>query len=102
MGYYTRFSLEIISGDDHATDWEKEISLNTSYAGGNLFTGEYKWYSHTSDMIDFSKKHPNMVFCVSGEGEDSGDIWKEYHKNGKVQLCPGRITYDEYDPSKLA
>lgn len=68
-------------------------------------TGEYvesvKWYEHERDMLKLSKDFPNVIFILKGEGEDAGDIWYKYFKNGKVQRAPGKITFDEYDESKL-
>jgi hypothetical protein len=34
-------------------------------------------------------------------GEEGGDMWKRYYKNGKVQVANAKITYDEYDETKL-
>jgi hypothetical protein len=102
MGYYTSFSLEIIEGDDHIKDWEQEISDSTLYEGSNLFSGEqFGWYDCDADMLSFSTLYPNVLFSVTGIGEESGDMWRAYYKNGKMQRCQAVITYDEYDPAKL-
>jgi hypothetical protein len=52
-------------------------------------------------MKEVSKQHPDIVFELHGEGEEAGDIWYKYYKNGKMQVCKGHITFDEYDESKL-
>jgi hypothetical protein len=52
-------------------------------------------------MRKVSKHYPDLVFKLSGEGEESGDVWVEYYKNGKMQRCSTKITFDEYDESKL-
>lgn len=44
---------------------------------------QVKWYDHGSDLIEHSKKYPNLVFQLYGEGEESGDIWCDYYHNGK-------------------
>ncbi len=101
MGYYTTHKLEIINGNDNFTDYKKEISSISGY-GNSLFDGEsHKWYESNEHMVEYSKKHPNTVFKLSGEGEESGDIWSKYYKNGKVQSCKAKIIVDDYDESKL-
>lgn len=52
-------------------------------------------------MKAFSEKHPEALFELSGDGEESGDLWKQYWRNGKVQHCSGTIVYDEFDESKM-
>jgi hypothetical protein len=59
------------------------------------------WYRHDDDMREFSKLFPTIVFELCGEGDRAGDLWRAYYKNGKMQYCPARITYGEYDESKL-
>lgn len=101
MGYYTTHKLEIIKGDNNYTDYKQEIGEISGY-GSSLFSGEeHKWYESNEHMIDYSKNHPNTVFKLSGEGEESGDIWSRYYKNGKVQSCKAKIVVDDYDESKL-
>jgi len=52
-------------------------------------------------MRQYSLKHPNTLFKLSGEGEESGDIWQEYYLNGKMQLVTAQIVFDDFDESKL-
>lgn len=99
MGYYTRHELTIIDGEDYKIDYEKEIAENTDYS--ILFDGGIKWYDCEKDMKKFSKKYPNTTFLVDGEGEENGDIWKAYFKNGKMFKTKAIITFEEFDESKL-
>ena len=62
---------------------------------------ETKWYDHRIDMIEFSKRFPDVLFRLHGEGEEGGDIWNEYYKNGQYQHCPVRMEYDDFDECKL-
>lgn len=103
MGYYTNHTLEIVGGHYDILGEIIDNDPDTFY--GIDTNGEsidsVKWYSHQKDMKEVSKQFPELVFKLSGEGEEAGDIWIEYYKNGKIQECPAKITYDEYDESKL-
>lgn len=104
MGLYTDYKLKILEGDSSLI----EIFLNECISGNaklaitvNGKTNETcKWYEHDEDLLDFSKKHPNAVFELYGDGEENA-LYKKYYKNGKMQLAPAIISFDEYDPSKL-
>jgi len=101
MGYYTKHELEIISGNDNVTDYEKEIGEISEY-GDSVFEESIKWHDCIKDMLEYSKKHPKTLFCITGEGEESGDLWKHYYLNGKMQNCEAKIVYDEFDETKLS
>ena len=68
----------------------------------NPFDQECKWYQHEDDMKRFSKLYPHILFELSGEGEESGDIWKKYFLNGKMQTCNVKMEFEPFDESKLA
>ncbi len=107
MGYYTYHSLEfdesetevVVALEEGADSYSDGVSLMYDAWTGNA--ERTKWYSHDEDMKTFSKRFPHVLFELSGEGEESGDIWKAYYKDGKVQLCRAKIVFDEYDESKL-
>lgn len=103
MGYYTNFEIEV---SERQTEILEEIRDNHDYIAdmfddSGVSFDEYKWYEHETDMIDISKEYPNVVFTLKGEGEESGDVWRKYFKNGKIQRCHAKITFDDYDESKL-
>lgn len=96
MGYYTRHELEILEGNDNITDYKQEISGASAY--NYCFNGyEIKWYSHKEDMIEYSKKHPDTLFLLSGEGEDQPDMWREYYRNGKTHRIKGVVVFEEFN-----
>lgn len=107
MGYYTRFEIKTNEPKVMAELLEKEIG---SY--GETFdylfdnNGDsydcYKWYDHETDMKEVSKEFPGVLFTLKGEGEAAGDLWLKYFKDGKIQRCHAKITFDEFDESKLA
>ncbi|ANY67703.1 hypothetical protein BBD42_15435 [Paenibacillus sp. BIHB 4019] len=98
MGYCTHYSVAILP--------DSEVIRHIIENDDNLYAihedaDSYKWYDHESDMRNFSAKFPDYTFQLSGEGEDSGDIWRKYFCNGKMQHCPAQITYEPFDESKL-
>ena len=106
MGYYTCYELSVDSPDYYDLEiiaqFRKE-NENANWALGSdgSTNGECKWYDHEDEMREFSKKHPDVLFTLKGEGEESGDMWYKYFKNGKMQVAHARIEYDDFDPEKL-
>ncbi|EKT4500965.1 hypothetical protein JE943_000947 [Flavobacterium psychrophilum] len=91
MGYYTRHKLTIIDGEDNI-NYEQEIADSTTDYS-SLFDDSIKWYDCEKDMKEYSKNHPNVVFCINGEGEESGDIWKAYFQNGKMFKTEAKLMF---------
>lgn len=98
MGYYTEYKLEIINGDE-SVDYKKEIGEISGYE--NVESDPIKWYDNVRDMKTLSNKYPDVLFKLNGNGEENGDIWVSYFKNGKCQYCKAEITFAEFDESKL-
>lgn len=119
MGYYTRYHLEIQDVDGTpAKKADLKNFLNTINSSGeelvelkDVFDFELfeahsssilepydtcRWYNHDSTMITLSSKLPYLVFRLSGEGEESGDLWRKYYHDGKCQYCPAKIEYDDF------
>jgi hypothetical protein len=63
--------------------------------------GNCKWYEHEQEVAEFSKYFPTTLFTLNGEGEETGDIWKKYFLNGKMQVAKAKILFDEFDEKKL-
>ena len=94
MGYYTRFELAVISGGDNETDYEQAVKEQIDYYP---FDDSTKWYDFEKDMREVSKQHPSVLLELSGEGEENGDLWKAYFKDGKMQMCKAEIVYKNFD-----
>jgi hypothetical protein len=104
MGEYTNHSLVILEKGDSELSLDEHKEMISRKAGYDdwLFDGESaKWYGHEKDMRAYSVKFPNTIFILEGEGEESGDIWKEYHKDGKMQRCKAKVSFDSFDESLL-
>lgn len=103
MGYRTYhtltvFDLNMVELPEDVQDKHSEEIEETT---GACFTDECKWYEHTEEMAEYSKKYPDCIFKIHGEGEDFGDLWDEYFLNGKHQSCPAQIYYPKFDMEKL-
>lgn len=100
MGYYTRYELDIIENNSEVSDVVIIQGLRDFSEGANYSIDEYgecyndtKWYDYEKDLKYYSSQYPNVLFCLNGEGEESGDIWKHYFKNGSSKYCPAKITF---------
>jgi antitoxin component YwqK of YwqJK toxin-antitoxin module len=85
--------------DEYDKDWDWTVA---EFNGEDI--GESaKWYDSDQDMKELSSReeYKDVLFILEGEGEENDDIWKAYYKNGKVQKEYARITFDEFDESKL-
>lgn len=98
MGYYTRYELSqpIITEEIEKVIYELDIDYP-------LIDGDScKWYNHEDDMRKLSLQFRDMLFELNGYGEEAGDLWIKYFKNGKMQYCPAIISFVEYDESLLS
>ena len=103
MGYYTSYTLETDAEDDQPIVdalREKEVIGGALSEGFEVYES-VKWYEHEDDMRSISKAFPAVLFHLHGEGEENGDLWDKYFKNGKMQVCKAVISYPAYDESKL-
>ena len=101
MGYYTTYTLRTTRGCDNQEEIEEklqEISGNSIKFG---WDDSYKWYTHEQDMKELSEIYTETTFILEGEGEESGDIWRKYFKNGKMQVCKAEIVFPAFNESKL-
>lgn len=103
MGYYTRYELSVINGDNNLITELREFSEDANYAINDNGESEdsCKWYKCQEDLKKFSSMHPSTLFKLSGEGEESGDIWNAYFKDGKMQMCKAKIVFDEFNAELL-
>jgi hypothetical protein len=101
MGYYTKYNLKTKPYKEgliqELLDEENAYGIDED---GNS-TDSVKWYGHETDLREFSKEHPDILFILEGEGEENDDLWILYVKNGKSQRCRPIITYEEFDEKKL-
>lgn len=96
MGYYTRFDLT-----DNRKDIIQALGEVSGYGEEINTYSELKWYTCEADMRKVSQMFPDRLVTVHGEGEEVGDIWSMYAKNGKIQFEKATIVVAPFDESKL-
>ena len=101
MGYYTTYTLSATQGHDNQEEIEEKLQQTSGYSIEFGRNDPCKWYIHEQDMKELSKIYPETTFLLEGEGEESGDIWRKYFKNGKMQVCKAKIVFPAFDESKL-
>lgn len=107
MGYCTQYTLSVHEGNKGISEILAEETEET-FAGlwyaindeGDCVDG-VKWYDHDDDVKALSKRNPGVVFMLYGGGEEAGDVWATYFKDGKSQYCPAQITFEPFDEEKL-
>lgn len=110
MGYYTLYQLKMIrsSSEDKKGEFAEMVKeMNEKYVLGigmvsdtetDIF--EAKWYHWEKDMTDMSKKYPDILFELSGDGEEQDDFWKARFLNGECEYSEAKMVYEPF--SKLA
>lgn len=104
MGYLTSYELEVKTDNEYEIIKEFLDEYDSHcYAISELGESyqECKWYSHERELKEFTKKYIDILFVLNGRGEENDDIWVKYFKNGKVQECRAKITFEDFDESKL-
>lgn len=107
MGYYTDYNLSIQTYHrppltaEGVESLENELDLMNVFVGGNIDDGFYSdsetWYDHDDDMLLLSRRFPNILFILYGDGESTDDMWYTYYANGKMQYCPAEITFPAFN-----
>ena len=100
MGYYTDFTLTVEGATpDDLVDTLNEV---TGYVWeDDLALYSAKWYDWAEDISKISLKYPDRMLSLEGSGEEKGDMWKAYIKNGKMQVCNAIVTFEPFDESKM-
>lgn len=115
MGYYTSYEMDVKnvkSQTEHEAlyealskkdiigyafydgDWSEPISCS-SFRSDDMV----KWYEHDEDMLEISRKFPDMTFKLYGTGDDPDDRWYALYKNGEMEKIDAVIIWPE--PTKI-
>lgn len=110
MGYYTTYSLNMENSQsedaqriyDFAKEKDMDFIWGFTVDGETIETSDpMKWYEHEEEMREISRAFPHILFKLHGEGEETGDIWNEYYRDGKMQRCNAEIIIPPFDENKL-
>lgn len=97
MGYYTDYKIEVkgkVDIEEAAKKLESISNYSFDYYKDNMAKiGELKWYDWEPDMIELSKAYPTNLFQVDGEGEESGDVWRCFFKDGRKESVQVELKY---------
>lgn len=123
MGYYTYFTMGIEKPDPSVRALEivgwiwRSMNENEDffypfknsveyirenpeeYSGSNKLTldpdEEEKWDNYDEEMAELSREFPDVTFYLHGAGEEAGDCWTAWYKNGlsvthRAEIAPLR------------
>lgn len=96
MGYYTRYDIS-----ENPQTVQEAIEQKSQYSFYSGQTNAVKWYDWEEHCLEVSKGFPSLVIKVEGDGEEQGDQWKAYIKNGKIQIAKAVVIFEEFDETKL-
>lgn len=111
MGYYTNFKLTVL---DDMDDVEIDSAIHNEWDNRDLYENtlslqeliedscdSMKWYDHTVEMLEVSLRYPEYIFILDGDGEEAGDLWRHFYKNGKHYKWTPQIDRPSFDKTKL-
>lgn len=97
MGYYTDYIVKFDADEDKMDLIADQLSNIAGYKfydeGGALTLNTAKWYDNEKDMKGLSAMHPDILFTVYGNGEESDDMWVAYYLNGVGKSAKAKIVY---------
>jgi non-canonical (house-cleaning) NTP pyrophosphatase len=93
MGYYTDFDFSNNEAD-------VIVAIESVSGYGESENGTYsdiKWYSWEEHIKAVSFEFPDRIIMISGEGEEQGDVWEAYARNGKLKILKAEVTIPKFD-----
>lgn len=113
MGYRTYYNLAITNSEQEPVSdeysekiiadlrWEEHSDVWYAIGEDGNSQQDTTWNDIDTDMKTFSLKYPDNIFEISGQGDESDDLWSTYYKNGKMQHCSVEFIYPPFDETKL-
>lgn len=105
MGYYTEYELQLEDTDSPIKiidTFRKDCPLaKVAFDGNGEFNTDIKWYSHKEDLLNISKKYPEVLFILEGVGDNADDVWRLYARNGKSFRAMAKLIYPEFEEELL-
>lgn len=86
MGYYTRYDIRILDAKTPAETDAVLAALEKVSGYVGLTEGAIKWYAHEADCLQVSREFPGITIRLYGEGEEQGDVYVKFFKNGMMEV----------------
>lgn len=121
MSYYTNYNIAICQTDpdthemlplpvpmrgnlfvpqDVITEIENEMP-GLSFNNTNEFHGYCKYRDWERIVTELSKQHPDLMFIVTGHGQDNNDHWITWVTAGLSQYEKMRLTHNPFNVESL-
>lgn len=113
MSYYTQYELSAewyhkpigTEQDDRIKELEDEIKKMGVFDSESCFDlgwwANTKWYDWEKDMALLSKRFPDFLFLLNGNGEEEDDIWGVYFLNGRIMRDARKIITKPFTVEEL-
>lgn len=104
MGYNTKYAISVRCNNSASVIANVRMgSVQAACAidsQGNPSEG-VTWYDHERELRTASLWCKDVLFTLTGYGEESGDAWRKYFMNGKMQMAKAVIAFQDFDVSQL-
>ena len=101
MGYLTQHECQTVLTKEQMDSLESIAKYPSDMLTDGSQCESIKWYDFEKDVKEFSENYPDQLFEWWGEGEEQGDLWRAYVKNGKYKLIKAKIIYDDFTEDML-
>ena len=68
---------------------------------GDLIEDTFVWNTYYKDILELSRKYPNVLFDLYYEDAEEFTSAQIYFIAGLYQYSPAIVEYEEFDPNKL-
>ena len=99
MGYYTFYQLQVLNpvNEEHEDTIREDFEQQFPNESKCVDQVDMKWYSHDDDMIEFSKRHPGVIFELLGTGEETYDEWVCRYRDGKSECLAPEVIWPIFE-----
>jgi len=100
MGYYTDFTLTAEAHDpaiacEAIMDFAEHSNYSWDIANNEATLHDAKFYDWVEKLEQASKRFPQVLFRLDGNGEENGDIWAAFAHNGVSERAEAKIVIEE-------
>lgn len=109
MGYYTDYELDVTGPEVALKEFEETAMVGRTETPSGIPYIDFientdrinaKWYQCEKEMVELSKMFPELLFSIEAAGEESGDLWRAWARNGKFKRVEPNMVWPEVDFDK--